>query len=231
MAAIKVRAWRKAALLTAVLGLLAVPPATAGDEAQGHGKYARLTAQWWQWIYGLPVSENPNVDPTGANAYNGQPNKKVFFLAGTFQSGTFERRITVPKGTPLFGPVINAQWDNIGVDDPLTVPELRDIVGGLIDSVDPEDVVLTLDGKPRPDLVDRITSPVFGYDLPAEGNVYQTLFGVDVSGRVKPAVSDGYWFYIPPLPAGEHTLTFSAAAGDFEVEVTYHITVAAAGRR
>jgi hypothetical protein len=224
MATKSARVWRKIALLTMVLGLLAVPPVTADHESQGHGKHAQWTAQWWQWVYSLPVSENPLVDETGADASNAQPNKKVFFLVGVINtSGTATRQITVPRGTPLFGPVINVEWDNIGVDDPLTVPELRDVAAAIIDSV--EEVDLILDGKARPDLVDRITSPVFSYDLPAEDNIYQTLIGIDVSGRIKPAVSDGYWFYIPALAKGNHTLVIHGATPGFELTVTYEITV------
>src|SRR5712671_1822129 len=58
-----------------------------------------LTAQWWKWVYSLPVSENPQFDETGANAANGQPfeGSQVFFLAGVLNvSGTAERYITVP---------------------------------------------------------------------------------------------------------------------------------------
>ena len=221
MTTMRARVWRSVALLTALLALLAAPRLTADGEPGD--QYAQLTAEWWQWVYSLPVSDNPLFDETGAKAYNAQPNKKVFFLVGVInESGTATRQITIPQGTPLFGPVINVEWDNIGADDPLTVPELRDVAAAMMDSV--EEVDLILDGQPRPDLVDRITSPVFSYDLPAEDNIYQ-FFGVDVSGRIKPAVSDGFWFYIPPLAKGTHTLVIHGATADFELTVTYEITV------
>jgi hypothetical protein len=73
-----------------------------------------LTAQWWEWLYGLPVSQSPAVDDAGANAFNGQPFSGVLFLAGTYITdqasngditGAVMRKISVKQGTALFGRV------------------------------------------------------------------------------------------------------------------------------
>lgn len=216
--------------VVAVVTLATLPTAQADNN---RGKYSAWTAQWWQWVYSLPVSENPLFDETGANAANAQPNKKAFFLVGVINvSNTAERSITIPAGTPLFGPVINLQTDNIGRAEPLTARQLRAEANAAIDSIDPADIFLTVDGVDRTaQLVDRIESPNFGYTLPAEDNIYQ-FFGIDVSGRIKPAVSDGYWFYIPPLAVGEHTVEFGGALDldgdgttDFALSIKYNITV------
>jgi hypothetical protein len=219
MATIRARIW-KTALLSTVLALLAAPAATADGP---RGKYAQWTAQWWQWVFSLPVSDNPLFDETGEKADTAQPNKKAFFLVGVINtSGTATREITVPRGTPLFGPIINTETDNIGATDPLTVPELRANAQDIIESA--TNVILRVDGEKRMDLVDRIQSPVFSYTLPAEDNIYQFL-GTDVSGRIKPAISDGYWFYIPPLPVGEHTIEFGGELPGFTLAITYQVTV------
>ena len=104
------------------------------------------------------------------------------------------------------------------------MPTLRSDIAAYIDTAEP---YLVLGGVERPDLVTRIKSPVFEYNLPEEDNIYQ-FFGFDVTGRIKPSVSDGYWFYIPPLPPGTHELTFGGDVGDppdFALEITYTITV------
>ena len=56
-------------------------------------------------------------------------------------------------------------------------------------------------------------------DLP-EGNI----FGLP-AGSYGPAVTDGYWVTLPPLPPGEHTVHFSSTQGGNTMDVTYHITV------
>jgi hypothetical protein len=146
------------------------------------------------------------------------------------ESSTVKRMITIRRGTPLFGPVINGQNDNISYVSPVTVPRLRADLAALIDLINPAtDLVLELDYEPRLDLVARIKSPVFDFLLPDEDNYYQQVRGVDVSGRIKPSVADGYWFYIPPLPprAEPYTLKFGGSIPDlgFELEITYMITV------
>ena len=98
-------------------------PLTAGPQ---HVPNAQWTADWWQWLFSLPVSENPAFDETGAKAGNAQPNPKAFYLVGVFnESNTASRKITIPQNTPLFGPVINFQNDNVYNAEPLTVPQLR----------------------------------------------------------------------------------------------------------
>ncbi len=56
-----------------------------------------------------------------------------------------------------------------------------------------------------------------------------TDFGVPPGLRF-PAVADGYWIGLKPLPAGEHTIVFQAIVGDplapdFDLKLTYHLTV------
>ncbi len=219
--------WWTIVCLAALLVVSAAAPVAAQDNGkreEGEGKYAQWTAEWWQWIYSLPVSDNPLFDETGEKAGTAQPNPKAFYLGGVInESNTAERAITIPQNTPLFGPVINYQNDNVYNAEPLTVPQLR---AGAAAAVDTATFTLELDGVQRPDLVTRIKSPVFYYDLPEEDNIYQ-FFGVDVTGRIKPSVSDGYWFYIPPLAPGTHTLIFTGTFPDlnFSLAITYHITV------
>src|SRR5262245_16635705 len=175
--------------------------AQSGDggapKVAGLPNLAELTAKWWNWVYSLPVSDNPLFDQTGALADTQQPFKKVFFLVGVISaSGTAERTITVPVGTALFFPVINVEVDNVGVIPRQNVPQLRALASSVIDTV--TELHVTLNAVSLVDSAVRLQSPPFAYHLPAEGNIYQ-FFGIEVSGTVAPAVSDGYWVYIPPL--------------------------------
>lgn len=220
--------WVVLAGIAAALVLTLWPRA---DVARGDGPTnglpteSELTAQWWEWVISLPVSENPLFDETGEFAANQQPFKKVFFLVGVISvSGTAERSITVPEGTAFFFPVINFEDDNVGVpkNARLTAPQLAAVVKGATDAV--EDYFVTLDGVSLHESVARVQSPPFAFQLPETDNIYQ-FFGVDVSGAQAPAASDGYWFYLPPLPKGTYDLNFGGSAPGFALDITYHITI------
>lgn len=209
------------ALVLAVL-CVAVPPALAdnGVRQDGQGKYAPLTALWWQWILEQPAATNPNLDATGADAANGQPLDGVFFLAGSF-GGAVTREFTVPAEAALFLPLLN----NLGLapapaphprPDQNQVPQLRTLYAApLIDDADIGSLHVTLDGTAI-GTYERVKSPVF-HVTSVDGD----LLG---AGRFT-AVSDGYWLYLPPLSAGRHVLDFGGTSDGFTVQVTDIITV------
>jgi len=226
--------------LTTLLIVVAFAPGWAennGKHQNGEGKYANLTALWEVWAFSQPAVDiegtntNPVLDSTGAFAAAGQengigPGNKYFFLAGTF-GGTAVRTVTVPAGKALFFPVIAGNWDN-AVDPPpptpYTVPELRAQAKASADSITA--VSATLNGEPLE--VFRTKSPVFDYTLPSENSLYEYfgLVGPQFEGRVNPSVADGYWVFIPPLPAGDYTLAFAGAnSSGFNVNVTYYLTI------
>jgi len=224
-----------AAIAAAVQGP-APPAASAQDKGQGQGaggKYAELTAEWWQWAFSIPASENPLFDETGEFAAVGQangigPGNKYFFLCGVFNvSGTAERWVTVPAGKDLFFPVINSEWNYVERPDLHSVQELRAAVKSDIDSVTDQFATLSLldeDG----DVIDqvdldlmRLASPTFAITLPEDD-----IFGF-AQRRINPVVSDGYWVNIPAPPRGKYKLEFGAALplSDFELNIVYYITV------
>jgi hypothetical protein len=234
----------RAAKPPVVINPCVVPP--------GAADYPQLSAQWWQWALGQPVTTNPRttnplVDTTGVAAYNGQPRPNdVFFLAGliSFNSGlqaSVERRITIHEGTYLFFPILNSSADNVGVSPPMTVPQLRAQAAVGANSV--INLYTILDGKALAKLSSyRTISPVFAYVLPpnrpAKGSVnlyYAATSGaINVAGLQKPAVGDGYYLLVRPMTRGLHTLQFGGvtqtldAAGNpaaFQLDVTYHINV------
>ena len=103
-----------------------------------------LTATWWQWLYTVPLPENPGFDTTGEYAFENQPFDDLIFLAGTFSQQTVEndvygeatRSITVERGTAFFFPLINTEWDNVMFNTP--TPGTASVVNN------PEDGGLTI---------------------------------------------------------------------------------------
>ena len=196
----------------------------------------KLSAQWWQWAYSFPVSNNPLFDETGAQACLGQQDPgNIFFLAGVINvSGTATRNITVPSGTRLFFPVLNTEWDNVGFS-PMTVEELYQMAADAVNST--TELHASIDGRPVQNLSSyRATSNPFCYTMPATDNIAQAFgLGSDLlpfacaSGFcICPAVSDGYWLLTSPLPIGQHTVNFGGTATrpiSFSLDITYDITV------
>jgi hypothetical protein len=221
----------------AIVAIVVVTAATLipATTAQAGGKYGRLTALWWEWVFAQPAVDvgdtntNPILDTTGEFAAVGQedgigPGNKYFFLLGAF-GGDVTRTVTVPEGKALFFPIFNFEVDN-AVDPPTdhTVPELRALVTAAIDAA--TTLEATLDGEDVE--IFRTASPTFSYTVPEENSLYDFfgLVGPQFEGRIKPAVADGYWAYIPPPPPGEYVLEITSAdSSGFSLHVKYFLTI------
>src|SRR6266700_1791762 len=128
--------------LIALVFLLQVTPALAEQNpnpgvvtttSYPFGKnYGEWSHAWWLWEYSIPAPNNPVLDTTGANCDVGQSGQ-VWFLAGSFTSGTITRTCTVPHGKALFFPIFNSENDNIGVTPPLTADQLRAALNAFFD--------------------------------------------------------------------------------------------------
>jgi len=239
---------RVAAAIAMAIGLTGaptsgLPPAESGNLNPGvlplhsnpYGKtYAEWSARFTQWGFSIPVAINPILDVTGANCAEGQSGP-VWFLAGSFSSGTVERSCTVPHGKALFFPIDGALFGAAVFDCeptapgvPCDVPTLRAAAAEAVESVTLE---ASIDHVPLHNLTDyRVPSPVFSVTLP-EDNVVAFLSGVDVPGGIyAPVVSDGYFLMLAPLSAGAHTIHFKATvnSGPFTgsaSEIIYHLTI------
>ena len=180
-----------------------------------------------------PNATNPLTDPTGAGCRTGQTGP-VFFLVGTAGTGQATRdECVVPSGRLLFFPLVNAfdvHTPGDGLDTPdLVWNDLQNTLGFRADSM-----YATVDGVPVPNL-DPATSPFracagpppecapsFSFTFAAEN-----LFGL-AAGTYAPAVADGFYLLLPPLPVGRHTITFGGTGnlgGPFSVDVVYHLRV------
>lgn len=185
--------------------------------------YSDWTARWWQWIFSVPQRDNPLTDSSGINCAQKQ-NGPVWFLTGT-TGGMVERVCTIPSGSAILAPVMNAECSF------LEFPSVK-IPSDLIDCSQEDNnhsinLKSTLDGRQLKNLENyRVTSSLFNITIPQDN-----VLGAP-SGNTR-MVSDGFWVFLMPLPKGNHTLQFSGetpgnpttGTNNFGVDVTYHISV------
>lgn len=201
-------------------------PGVAPSQAKPHGKtYGEWAAEWWQWALEAPASINPIVDTTGEHCTAGQTGQ-VWFLAGTFGTSDVERTCTVPKGTALFFPLINA-FSGAFLNDP---EELRTVEYNR-KQVMCHDVVISaeIDGVPVNNPLQYFEqSPIFEVQFPKD-NIFELTEEDAKDLLLSPTVDAGYYLFLHPLRPGTHTLHWVASQtcpfGEFAQEVTYHLTV------
>jgi hypothetical protein len=207
--------------MTLVFGAFAADKAKQNQGNPGivppnqQGLYMQLQADWWQWVSAIPANKNPLLDATGENAAVGQQGP-IWFLAGTF-GGVAERTCQVPAGKALFFPIVNCVYVHNLKEDPKE-KEQRAMIKEFIDGA--FNLSCTIDGQQVNNLDKyRFQSPVFKVTVP-ENNIY------GIEKGTFPAVDDGCYLLLEPLPAGVHTIQFHAEAAWGQVTVTYHLTVA-----
>jgi hypothetical protein len=213
----RMKSWRHlAALALIVVALLIAPamtlaqnpnPGVLPPNAHPHGKsYGQWSAAWWQWFLSIPTDRHPGLDPTGQFCAEGQSGKVVFLAAN---GATDPVPCTVRPGTAVFLAMANAECST--VEPPpffgYTEQELRMCAKCFADHIDPSSLQVTLDGQALENLERyRVVSPLFTFSYPADN-----IFGIPNGPATGEAVSDGYWIYLAPLSAGEHTLSFSGS--------------------
>jgi hypothetical protein len=197
--------------------------------------YNQMAVDWWQYVLGQPTATNPLTDTTGANCATGQTGS-VFFLAGTSGSGTVTRHCTVAAGKQLFFPLLNAFDVHVpgdGLDTPQKVYADFQKLGFRADTL-----FATVDGVPVTNL-DPATTPYRACAAPAAhcapGTYSLTLpsanlFGL-AAGTYRPAVQDGYYLLLAPLPPGSHSIKFGGTgsfSGDkVTQDISYELAVVA----
>ncbi|MEP7049537.1 MAG: hypothetical protein ABJB12_04260 [Pseudomonadota bacterium] len=183
--------------------------------------YSSFAALWEQWAYATPAANNPVLDTSGVNCAVNQPVPGVFFLAGTFDGSAVTRSCTVPVGTSLLIPLLNAAYFAQQTDPPEQRTEA--FVRSQVTCVENAPVLaLTVDGQalanPRSYLE---KSSLFSVNLPA-GNI----FGVPPQ-VLSPSVDEGYFAFVEPLTPGAHTVHFTATSSTCGISenATYNLTV------
>jgi hypothetical protein len=195
-----------------VIGLILALIAPGLAQAEDDTSPGNLTARWVEWALSIPTSVNPQLDATGANCMVGQRGS-IWFLAGVFGGfgrGTATRACSVPADKALFFPVANDfEINSPNVcppgSPPQTVAQLRTTAAGVVNGVTKKSV--TVDGQ-VPNVV-RIPSTVFAVALPGD-NVFNALCGGPGSvpaAIYSPAVADGFYVRLEPLPVGTTLFT------------------------
>jgi hypothetical protein len=238
------------AVITALLLLTNAASASSGQvlppDSHPYGlSYPEWAAKWEQWSFSLSTN---NLELIGKPDLCRGEGTSVRFLAGVYIPGnngqTIEtREVTIDPGTPLFLTVLSAQDDNTGCNgDELdftknTVSELLATVAGNWSYVSLTSC--TIDGIPVAGLSDPattpylVTTPPYSYTTAKEGNVVANLYGVPClpgDFTVYPAVAEGVYLMIAPLPPGKHVIQFVGLVGPVsspfvEEDLTYDITV------
>jgi hypothetical protein len=220
-----------AVCIAIVVAALAAAAATAGPlPPQSHpygASYGEWQARWFQWIFGIPVADNPGLDETGEKCAVGQSGR-VWFTAFAAHPGTTERSCTIPSGTALFVLAVSNECSNI--EPPpffgSTEAELRECAAAGFEVAFSGPVSITVDGRAVPDLRSyRTQTPVFTYTLPEDN-----LYGLP-AGTTATAVSDGIFVMLSPLPVGEHEVVVHVESPVLgTLDEIYHITVVPRGR-
>ena len=205
--------------------------------------YGRTYGEWaaaqWQWAFSIPVANHPLFD--NADCSTGQSGP-VWFLGSKFcvagspncSTGTIMRSCSVPAGKALFFPITSdedsapeeAQGWGCGNLPPLlqgTIAEMYQCAQSY-QFLGATALSAEIDGEAVPDLEERfdVQSPVFGYTLPAD-NLLKAVGETGIpAGTYFPAVQEGVWVMLSPLPPGRHVLEFSAIP---LFHVTYDLVV------
>lgn len=186
--------------------------------------YKDWIAKWWDYNVGISAEEHPrdNFSPERCNLDQKQGDS-VYYLPDNL-GGEEERNCSVPAGKAILAPLISGScWD----DD--TDPKLKTEAGLRECSREGQEfgvVSATLDGRQLQNLERyRATSSVFNMTV-AENNAFQSSSGTF------PAMADGFFAFLEPLPPGEHTLMLEQSVlnpvqpeYNFASKTTYNLTV------
>jgi hypothetical protein len=187
--------------------------------------YGEWAAMWWKTVLSLPVVDGDHPLISGG-AFPGP--KGMVFLAGVFagdEPAVIE--LTIPAGTPLFFPVINAEC-SVFEPDPFhgdDEDELRDCANHHIDNTSGSFAVI--DGRPVRNLnAYRFESPLFVWGPLPEDNILGAP-----EGTSSPAVDAGIYLLLAPLSVGQHVIEFGGTFDELggSINTKYLITVVPRG--
>jgi hypothetical protein len=212
----------------AAVGIALVPAAASaakpaiyppGAKPFGHS-YGEWSALWWQQALAVSASRHPNPFDADAVPCN-LGTRKVNFLVGT-TGGSVSRTCTIRTGQAILLPLINGECSQIEGNG-TTEAQLRACATGQADNFTA--LHASVDGRTIAGLSRfRFSSPLFRFR-----SVSDNPFGIPVTppGQPSPAVADGYWVMLHPLPPGSHTIEFGGAAPafGFTTSASYRVVV------
>jgi hypothetical protein len=182
--------------------------------------YGEWSARWVKWAYEATTANSPLLDTTGANCGYGQSGH-VWFLAGTFNSGTAIRDCRIPPGEMLFFPVGNGFCAGDGLDFAGERDCATQFAAGLSNlRVEVDGIALKSLNAPLTDNYYRALSPPYDLVLGADN-----IFGAP-AGSYTPGAADGVYIMLAPLSPGFHTIHIHADTSDGKaIDVTYRLTI------
>jgi hypothetical protein len=219
-------------------------PAILSPDSKHYGlTYGEWGVKWWQWVYSIPLKDNPLVDETGAHAANGQSGD-VWFLAGKYctspcgsppSPATANRTVDIPAGKAIFFPILNTEFDKLNYTGNPTLDatkaELKENSTELMDLGN--NMTAYVDGVPIENLGSALTtpyravSPMFYYYIP-KNSIYK-LFGIKLYAQEIPppgAAADGVFLMLAPLPVGKHNIHFAGDFGPaFKLDINYTVNI------
>ncbi len=200
-------------------------PRIAPIQSHPQGKtYSGWAVKWWQWVLATPA----DVNPIGGGDCSGGQTGHVWFLFGSFDNtAVVERACTVPSGTALFFPLINAGFFAFLNDPPETRTE--EYLRAQVDCSVPSVLEAEIDGIAVKNPFQYFEqSPLFDVQLPVD-NIFGYTPEQVPELLFSPSVDEGYYLFLQPLPLGEHEIHWKASwtcpFGDFSLDATYSITV------
>ena len=180
--------------------------------------YGEWSVKWWQYVFSLPVDQNPLVGATGAECAFKLYGNVALVVVDPLSPDPIECQ--VPAGTTLFLDILSAECSTLE-EPPFyggNEEELRTCAQGFI----LHDLAATIDGVAIQNIEEYThTSPLFEFTLPEDN-----ILGVE-AGLTAQSISNGSHLMLAPLTPGEHTIHFHASYPDLEftVDTNYHITV------
>jgi hypothetical protein len=239
---VSVKYWQSsiAVVMVAIALIMSTPMVFAGNPNPGvlppnsHPQgltYGEWSARWWQYAVSVPGVPGQDV----FNHCPAEPSGHVWFLEGTMTAvPPPTRSCTVPSGTMILFPIINAEWSVVeaqanggacfipAIPSGTSEPALRACAKAAMDLVTV--VEADVDGVPLQGLTPpsspyRVQSPLFTFTA-VPGNLF-------VPAGPSQSVSDGYWIMLTPLSKGTHIVHFHGEAPSlpFTIDTTYNLTI------
>ncbi len=210
------------------------PKVIKPDSVAFNATYGEWSARWWQWALSIPVANHPLFDHGDCSVGQAGP---VWFLGGKFCANNdttcgFQnvvRSCSVPSGKALYIAVLNAENSALEVNNPKA--QIQDLRQGNAYAMDnAANLSMSIDGADVPHLLDRfrVQSTAFGFTIP-DDNIWTAIGeGTFGGGAYSPAVDEGVYVMLSPLPPGPHRIHFRGGypIWNFALDITYDINVA-----
>lgn len=196
------------------------PGVFSKDSAPYGAPYGEWIAKWWNWSLSIPEGEHPRDDftPEKCSANQGGP---VWFLADQL-GGREERTCTIPPGKAILIPLLTGECG-------YEVPEVKndeDMRRCATAGNEYGVIEATVDGVKLKDLESYRTQSDYFNSTIVENNIYDSPAGT------YRAFAEGYFVFLEPLPAGNHTANLKVSVlnpvepgYNYNADWTYHLNV------